>query len=234
MRAVRDYEDLHELEKPRLRPEALALIALDLVERLAKRHAAALELDVHQRQAVHEDGHIVAVPVRAPVGLVLVHDLQAVPVDVVAVEEHDVSERAVGEREVDHGVLLDAARFLDDALRLVGDDLAEEALPVLVGELEAVEQLDLTAQVGDEVGLAPGRQALVALTAELGHKLFLELRLGLIGGRGVRRFRRLGANRGLGALEQHRVGRRGRTADGIHYRHEAATSLRGKSSRWSR
>ena len=85
-RAVADHEQLDVLEQARAGPEAVALVAVDLVERLADVDAAALELDVHQRQAVDEDRHVVAVGVLgaalALTDLVLVDDLQPVVVDV--------------------------------------------------------------------------------------------------------------------------------------------------------
>ena len=234
MPPVRDDEDLHVLEEPRTRPEALALVALDLVERLAKLDAAALEFDMHERQAVHQDRHVVSVVVGAGAGGVLVQDLQGIPVDVVAVEQHDVADRAVVQGEVDDRCLLDAARLLHDAVGLGGDMGAEEPPPVRVGEGEAVQPLDAPAQVLDERGLVGDVGVLVALLDQLRDQLVLELGLGLVGGRVVRRRGCLGADRGLGSLEQHRVGRRRYAADGIHYRHEAATSLRGKSRRRSR
>jgi hypothetical protein len=76
-------------KSPGAGPEAVALVAVDLVEGLADVDAAALELDVHHRQAVDEHRDVVAVGVAsAPPGLagaghlVLVDDLQPVVVDV--------------------------------------------------------------------------------------------------------------------------------------------------------
>ena len=66
LRAVADHEELDVLEQAGAGPEAVALVAVDLVERLADVHAAPLELDVHQRQAVDEDGDVVAVRALAP------------------------------------------------------------------------------------------------------------------------------------------------------------------------
>jgi hypothetical protein len=60
-RAVADDEQLHVLEQAGARPEAVALVAVDLVEGLADVHAPALQLDVHHRQAVDQHGHVVAV-----------------------------------------------------------------------------------------------------------------------------------------------------------------------------
>ena len=189
---------------------------------------------MHERKAVDENRDVVSVVMGAGLRGVLVQDLQRVPVDVVAVEQHDVADRAVVEREVDDGRLLDAARLLHDAVGLGGDVDSEEPLPVRVGEVEAVQPLDAGSQVRDERGLVGDVDVLVTLVDQLRDQLVLELGLGLVGSRVMCRRGSLGADRGLGALEQHRVGRRGRAVDGIHYRHDAATSLRGKSSMRSR
>ena len=80
-RAVADHEQLDVLEQAGVGPEAVALVAVDLVERLADVDTAALELDVHHRQAVDEHRDVVAVRAGA-VDLVLVDDLEPVVVDV--------------------------------------------------------------------------------------------------------------------------------------------------------
>ena len=93
-RAVADHEELDVLEQPGAGPEAVALVAVDLVERLADVDAAPLELDVHHRQAVDEDRDVVAVRAlrrRRPADLVLVDDLQPVVVDVRLVDQRRCS-----------------------------------------------------------------------------------------------------------------------------------------------
>ena len=112
--AVGDDEDLDVAEQASARPEGVALVAVDLVEGLADGHAAALELDVHQRQAVDEDRDVVAGVVGACLDDVLVGDLQAVVVDVLLVDEPDVLGLAVVPDEGLDVVLLDAAGLLRD------------------------------------------------------------------------------------------------------------------------
>ena len=112
--AVGDDEDLDVAEQASARPEGVALVAVDLVEGLADGHAAALELDVHQRQAVDEDRDVVAGVVGACLDDVLVGDLQAVVVDVLLVDEPDVLGLAVVPNEGLDVVLLDAAGLLRD------------------------------------------------------------------------------------------------------------------------
>ena len=56
--AVGDDENLDIFKQAACCPEAVALVALDLVERLADGHTAPLELDMYQRQTIDEDGHV--------------------------------------------------------------------------------------------------------------------------------------------------------------------------------
>ena len=72
---VADDEDLDILEQAGSRPEALPVIPPDLVERLLDVHAAPFQLDMHQRQAVHQDGHVIAVVTLATLRNVLVDHL---------------------------------------------------------------------------------------------------------------------------------------------------------------
>ena len=59
--AVGDDEDLHVLEEAALAPEGVALVAVDLVKGLFHLHAAPLQFDLHQGQAVDQQGDVVAV-----------------------------------------------------------------------------------------------------------------------------------------------------------------------------
>ena len=151
-RAVADHEQLDVLEQAGVGPEALPLVAVDLVERLPDVDTAALELDVHHRQAVDEHGHVVAVRRGRPVDLVLVDDLEPVVVDVGLVDQVDVLGRAVVALEDLDVVFLDAGGLLDDPVVLARDRLVEEPLPLGVGELDLVQRFELGAQVGLQRG----------------------------------------------------------------------------------
>ena len=83
--AVGDHKDLHILIQPAGAPEAVPLVALDLVERLPDGHPPALKLHVDQGQAVDQNGHVIPGAVAAPFLLVLVDHLEAVVVDVLLV-----------------------------------------------------------------------------------------------------------------------------------------------------
>ena len=182
--AVGDHEELDVLEQAGVGPEGLPLVAIDLVERLLQCDPAALEFDVHQRQAVDQNRHVVPVlPFdTAPFanGLVLVDHLESVVVDVGLVDQPDVLAGAVvAEQDLDR-VLLDASGLLDDPLVLRGDLLAEEAPPFVVGERDVVQQFQLPAQVRLKVGGGRDLQTLVRLRLQTPDELPLQRRLGLV------------------------------------------------------
>ena len=161
--AVGDDEDLHVAVEARAGPEGVALVAVDLVEGLADGQAAALELDMDQRQAVDEDGDVVAVPVCAGVDDVLVSDLEPIVVDALLVDEPDVLELAIVPAEDLDVVLLDTAGLVNDGVIGGGDGLPEESLPLRIAEAVVVEGLDLGAEVGNEVVLGVEADVLVGL-----------------------------------------------------------------------
>ncbi len=96
-------------------------------------------------------------------------------------------------------VLLDANRLLDDALALAGDPLLEEALPLLIAELDAVQRLQLRAEVRDQVGLGLDGEVVVRLRLQDLDELGLKLGLGLVGRRAGRFWDELGDDRTLRA-----------------------------------
>ena len=160
--------------------------------------------------------------------LVLAHHLQAVAVDVVAVQQIDVLEGAVVALEGDDRVVLDAPRLIDDGERGVGNLPCEEARPLGLGERDAVELLDLGAQVGEQSLLGVNPEAVVTLGYQDADETRLELGLELVCPvrRGMRRH--LGAHRGLGTLQDEAVGRHALGAvfrDGVVDGHEETPSL---------
>ena len=90
LRAVADDEQLHVLEQAAACPEALAVVAVDLVERFLDVNAPAFQLYVDERQAVHKNGHVVAVFPHAFLRRVLVDHLQRIIVYVVLVYQVNV------------------------------------------------------------------------------------------------------------------------------------------------
>ena len=133
-RAIADHKQLHVLEQPRACPEAVPLVAVDLVKGFANVDTATFEFDVHHRQAIDQDGHVVsvracgaAVPLT---DLVLVDHLQAIVVNILLIDQQDVLRRAIVPLQQLDVILLDAHRLLDDAIVRPGDPLGKELLPL--------------------------------------------------------------------------------------------------------
>jgi hypothetical protein len=110
---VRDDEELDVLKQPTTHPEAVPLVAVDLVEGLSNRHPTTFQLDVDDWKAVHQNSHVES-GLTLPFDLVLVDDLEAVVVNVALVHETDVLGRPViAEQDLDL-VLLEPSSLLHD------------------------------------------------------------------------------------------------------------------------
>ena len=189
--AIGDNEDLHILKQTAASPEGLPLVAIDLVEGFPDGYAPAFEFHMHQRQAVDQDGHVIAVVMAGALGLadlVLVDNLQAVFVDVLLVDQGDVFGTTVVPPQNLDEILLDLAGLFHNMLVGVGNGMGKELIPLAVGEGIIVEGFQLTAQVGDEFRLGVDGKVGIPLFGELPDEGFLQLRLALVslraGGRG--------------------------------------------------
>ena len=87
---------------------------MDLVKCLADGYAAPLQLDLHHRQTVHQNRHIIAVGMRASL-LKLLDHLQLVAGLVAFVDQMDVLNPAIVKDKIMDVVILDLAGFVDDA-----------------------------------------------------------------------------------------------------------------------
>ena len=177
---IGDDEDLHVSEESVAGAgvEGVALVAVDLVESLAQFLTAPLEFDVHQGQAVDEDGDVVAVGSRARVDRVLADHLHLIAVNVGLVDEADVFGAAVVAGEDLHVVLLDAAGFCDDGIPSgrgdVDNRVTVEVLPFPVTEAVVVEGLKLDAQIRFEPVAVVDVRVFVGLRAQLFDEVVLE------------------------------------------------------------
>ena len=185
-RAVADDEDLHVFKQSGTRPEALPRVAIDLIERLSDVDAAPLELDVDERQTIDQHSHVVSVAAGGAAltlaDLVLIDDLEPVVMDVDLVDQLHVLRAAVVTGEQLDVVFLDAPGLVLGGVIAARDAFDEESLPLSVGEGDAVQGLELPAEIGNKLRLSCDRQVLVGLGLKLGDELLLKLRLRLVGG----------------------------------------------------
>src|SRR5699024_7756774 len=191
-RAIGNHEDLHVIEQGTAGPKRLATITSDLIERLLQWHSATLELNVHHRQTIHQNGYVIAATVLRPIlsgvativrwhDFVLVYDLQPAIVYMPPVNSLDSRHRAViTDQLLQVTVALNTVGLICDGVTLIGNNRPEELLPLRVRELGLVEQFQLPSQVGDQVFLSPDRNMFVRLGRQLINQYPLQLTLRLI------------------------------------------------------
>ena len=181
--AVGHHKNLHILKQARSRPKAVPLVAVYLVERLPDGHAPPLEFNMHHRQAVDQNRHIIAVVVGRALlfgNSILVDDLQAVVVDVLFIEQRDVFAAAVIPAEHLHKVLLNEPGFFHYAAFGICQHLAEKASPFFIGKSVAVYRFQLKAQVVHQIFFLMYRKVFIAQFPQQADKLPLQLRLALV------------------------------------------------------
>ena len=141
--AVADDEELDEAEQRLgVAVAGVVLVIDDLLHGPARADAEGLQLDLHDGHAVDEQDDVVAVVAVVGVDAELVDDLEGVLAPVLDVDEGVVERRAV--------VAGEAVAFAQGAgggEDVGGDDLVEQALELAVGERDAVERLELLAEV---------------------------------------------------------------------------------------
>jgi hypothetical protein len=117
VRTVTDYENLYILKEATPSPEAVVLITIDLVERLADINTSALELDMNKWQAIHENGDVIPI-LASTFNFILVENLNTVVVDVLLIDEVDVLAFTVISLENTDVIFLEATSLLDNSVFL--------------------------------------------------------------------------------------------------------------------
>lgn len=208
-RAVGDDEDLHVLVQSALGPKTVALIAVDLVERLLDGHATAFQFHMNERQTVDQDCDVIAGVMRSAAFLILVDDLQTVVVDVLFVDQGDVLGRPVLTNQVLDKIFLNLSGLLDNALGCIGDLAFEKAVPFLVREAIVVQQFQLLAEIGNERIRIVNHHVLIALFAQHLDESGLQRGLALIGVRAFRLWFILGHDSAFAGRKDDVVGAHG-------------------------
>ena len=183
VRAIGDDENLHELIQPAGCPEAIPLIAVNLVERLPNGHTAAFQLNVNQRQTIDQHRHIIAIIMRSALlggDGVLMDDLQAVVVNALFVDELDVLALSAVPAKHLHIVLLNQARLFKNAGIAIRQHFIPKPLPFAVSEAIIIQLFKLRAQVGDEVGFFVDGQALIAKLTKQADELLFQVGFALV------------------------------------------------------
>ena len=189
IRSVADDEDLHVVIQTCSAPKRIILITVDLVESLLDVHTTTFQFDVHQRQTVHQDRHIVTVFVSTPIGLVLVDDLKDIVVDALLVDQTDVLCLSVIEGDIEDFASLYGFGFVLYSLAWVSN-LSQQLFPFVVGKNNVVKFLQALTKILHQLFVGSQRLLiLIALLLELGDKRQFQFILTLVAGAGT--FRRL-------------------------------------------
>ena len=189
IRAVGDHEDLHEFIQSAGCPEAVSLIAIDLVKRFPNGNAPALQLDMDEWQAVDQYRHIIAIVMSCPLLCgdgILVDDLQTVIMDALLVNKLNIFAFPVIPAEHLHTVLLNQAGLFENAGVCVCQHLVPETLPFAVRKAIVVQLFQLRPQIGNQVSLFMDGQALIAQLAKQTDKLLFQVRFALVRLRALR------------------------------------------------
>jgi len=141
--AITDDEKLNEAQKRAgVAVTGVVLVLYDLLHCPAGIDAEGLEFDLHGGHAVDQEENVVAVVAVVGVGAELARDLEAVLAPVL-----DVDQRVVERGAVVAGEAVYAAEYFCGTEGVGRDDLVEKTLELAVGQLDAVECLELFAEV---------------------------------------------------------------------------------------
>jgi hypothetical protein len=131
---VTDDEELNVAqERAGVAVAGIVLVINDLFHRPPGADAQRLELDLHDRYAVEEQDDVVTMVAVVSVDAELVDDLEVVLAPVLDVDERVVQRRAVVARKA-----VDRAERSSRGEHVRRDDLVEQALELIVGQLDAV------------------------------------------------------------------------------------------------
>ena len=146
--AIADDEELDEAQQRAcIAVAGIVLVLDDLLHRPARIDAQGLDLDLHHRDAIDQQQHIVAVVAIVGIDAKLMHDLEVVLAPVLEVHQRIGERCAVIAAEV---VLL--AQHAGSGEYVGRDQFVEQARELAVGEAHAIECFELLAEVGFERG----------------------------------------------------------------------------------
>ena len=160
---VRDNKNLYILIQTGTRPKTVPLIAVDLIKCFFEGNATALQLHMDKRQAVYQNGHIVAGIMFPTAFFVLVNHLQTIIVDILLINQGDIHGSAVLTGEILHMILLNLTGLFHDSVVVIGNFMLEKAIPFFVGKAILIEPLQLPAEIVDQSIFAVNGHVFVTL-----------------------------------------------------------------------
>ena len=179
MGSIRDNENLHILIQAACRPEAVSLVAFDLIKGFPNSNAPALQLHMDEGQTVDHKRYIIACVVLAFGFLILVDDLQTVVVNVLFVDQLNILRSSVIPAEYLYMIRLDGTAFFNDAFVGIGKGFCEETLPLAVSKGIVVQKRELPSEVGDQTAFVMDGKILIPLRGQQPDELLFQSRFAL-------------------------------------------------------
>ena len=180
MSAIGDHKELNVFKQPRAAPETFPAIAVDLVKCFAQGDPTALKLNVDHREAVDQNGNVIAGGMPSTRCFVLVKHLQPVVVDVVFIDQTNVYNTVIIASQQLHKILLNFEGFFGDAFAGVGDFFSVKPLPFSIAETELVQCFQLHTQVVYQRGFTVNLDKFIALFFKLLDKFPLQVSFALV------------------------------------------------------
>ena len=141
--SIADDEKLHEAQQRLgVAIAGVVLVVNDLLHGPARADAEGFQLDLHHRHAVDEQDDIVTLVAVVGVDAELVDDLEGVLAPVL-----DVDEGVVQRRAVIAGEAVALAEDCGGGEHVRRDDLVEQTLELAIGEVDAIQRLELLAEI---------------------------------------------------------------------------------------
>ena len=116
MRTIGDYKQLYILIQSAACPTAVTLVSIDLVKRFSNCVPSFFKFNMHQRQSVYQNRHIITSIMLSAIFFILVYYLQMIVMNVGFVDQFDVFYISVIKGKVLQIVFLYFAGFLYNAI----------------------------------------------------------------------------------------------------------------------
>ena len=160
--------------------KAFFAISVHLIKGFAYVYASFFQFHLHHRQPVNQYGYIISIGLRTSL-FKLVNHLQLVSRMVVFVNQHDVLQVSVVEREVAHAASLYFSCSFYDAVVLFIQKLIVKTFPFGIGKHDIVKRLQLYPCIVEQgFGRIKVGQIFVALVSKVGNKLAFQLGFRLV------------------------------------------------------
>ena len=133
-----------------------------------------------KRQAVYQNGHIVAGIMFPATFFVLVDHLQTVIVDILFINQGDIHGSAVLTGEILHMIFLNFTGLFHDSVVVIGNFMFEKAIPFFVGKAILIEPLQLFAEIVDQSIFAVNGHIFVTLFHQHFNESLFQCRFALV------------------------------------------------------